>query len=77
MSLLLDTTIKVSVLVVFALAGSAVLRTQSAAVRHWVLSAALGCATAMPVLAVVVPSWSLPLSVSMSGRLKPARRRAV
>lgn len=72
MSLLLDSTIKVSFLVLFALAGSAVLRKQSAAVRHWVLSMALACAAVIPVLAVVVPPWSLPLSIPASSRLEPA-----
>lgn len=58
---LLDVTIKVSLIVLVALAATMLLRTRSAAVRHWVLSAALLCAAATPVLQLIVPTWQLSL----------------
>jgi beta-lactamase regulating signal transducer with metallopeptidase domain len=61
MSLFLEVTLKISLIVLFALAATALLRARSAAVRHWVLSAALVCAAATPVLQFVVPSWDLRL----------------
>ena len=49
--LLLNTTIKVSLIVLVALAATAVLRRRSAAVRHFVLAVALACAAATPCVA--------------------------
>ncbi|MBI4266644.1 MAG: TonB family protein [Acidobacteria bacterium] len=63
MSLLLETTIKVSLIVLCVLGATAVLQRQSAAVRHWVLASALVCAAVVPVLGVVVPSWTLPIDM--------------
>jgi beta-lactamase regulating signal transducer with metallopeptidase domain len=54
---LLNTTLKVSLIVAVALAASAVLRRRSAAVRHFVLAAALACAAATPALRLVAPAW--------------------
>src|SRR5262245_33132963 len=54
---LLNTTLKVSLIVVVALAASLVLRRRSAAVRHFVLAAALACAAATPALRLVAPAW--------------------
>jgi beta-lactamase regulating signal transducer with metallopeptidase domain len=61
MSLLLEITLKISVLVLCALAATWLLRTQSAAARHWVLAASIGCAAAMPALNLVAPSWHMLL----------------
>jgi len=55
--LLLNTTIKISVIVSAALAATLLLRRQSAAVRHFVLAVALACAAATPVVRFVAPSW--------------------
>jgi TonB family protein len=55
--LLLNTTIKISVIVSAALAATILLRRQSAAVRHFVLAAALACAAATPIVRVVAPAW--------------------
>src|SRR5215831_11885380 len=55
--LLLNTTIKISVIVAAALAATMLLRRQSAAVRHFVLAVALACAAATPILRVVAPAW--------------------
>jgi TonB family protein len=59
MNLLLDSTVKVSLIVVMALIGRALLRRRSAAVRHWILSVAIVCAAAMPLLATIVPAWRI------------------
>jgi TonB family protein len=59
MGLMLDWTAKVTVIVVLALGAVALLRRQPAAVRHWVLAVALGCAAALPALLFVVPAWTL------------------
>ena len=52
--------IKISLIVVIGLAGTAMLRRRSAALRHWVLALAIVCAAATPVLELVMPAWQLP-----------------
>ena len=59
MSLLLDSTLKVSLVILVGLALAAALRNRSAAARHWVIAASLLCAMAMPLLELVVPAWRL------------------
>jgi len=54
--------IKVSVIVLIGLVAAALLRRQSAALRHCVLASAIGCAAAMPVLQVIVPAWPIPMT---------------
>src|SRR5215471_16912223 len=60
--------IKVSLIVLCGLAATALLRRRSAAMRHFVLAAAIICAGASPLLEQVVPSWRLPLHPSLFGR---------
>jgi beta-lactamase regulating signal transducer with metallopeptidase domain len=55
--LLLNTTIKISLIVTAAFAATMLLRRRSAAVRHFVLAAALACAAATPLVRVVAPAW--------------------
>jgi TonB family protein len=62
MSLLVETTIKVSSIMLVALAAGALLRHRSAALRHWMLTAAIVSAAAVPVLQPLVPSWDVPLN---------------
>ncbi len=61
MTFLLDSTIKVSVILLIALTAMGLMRRQSAAFRHWVLAAAIFCAAVMPWLGIVVPAWELNL----------------
>ena len=60
--------IKVSLIVLLGLATMSLLRKRSAALRHWVLAAAIVCAAATPLLERVVPVWHLPVSASLFGR---------
>jgi beta-lactamase regulating signal transducer with metallopeptidase domain len=70
MSLLLNSTIKMSVVLLIALGVTALLRRRSAALRHWVLATAIACAAVMPLLEMMVPSWSVSVSAPQS--LQPA-----
>jgi len=55
--LLLNTTIKISLIVLAALVATALMHRRSAAMRHFVLVAALACAAATPAVRLVVPAW--------------------
>src|SRR5215475_4053787 len=57
MSLLLDVTVKVSVVLFVALATALLLWKSSAAVRHRVLAVGLLVAAVVPVIATIAPSW--------------------
>ena len=57
---LIETTARVTVIVLLSLACAALLRRRAAAVRHWILAMGLTCAGVMPLLQVVTPSWSMP-----------------
>ena len=59
--LLLEITVKSSLVVLTALVAVACLRRRSAALRHWILSAAIVAAIVSPVLGLVTPSWHVPL----------------
>jgi len=59
-TLLAAITIKLSLVVAAGLCAAALLRARSAALRHWVLAVALGCAAAIPALESIVPAWQLP-----------------
>ena len=61
MNLLVDSTMKVSLLVVLGLGASALLQRGSAALRHWVLTVTIVCSAVLPLLAVVVPTWHIHL----------------
>jgi TonB family protein len=70
MTLLLTSSIKVSVILLFAFGATALLRKRSAATRHLVLSAAVLCAVALPAVEWVVPSWHLRVDTSSLGRVE-------
>src|SRR5262245_48050248 len=59
MIFLIDCAIKASVIFGVALLATAFLRKRSAALRHWVLSAAVLSAALMPLGAWMLPEWSL------------------
>src|SRR5258706_8319885 len=78
---MLDSAIKASVIVAVALGANALLRARSAALRHWVLAAAVACALAVPALEVLVPAWDVPfahaeLSLPVAGTTRPAEGSA-
>jgi hypothetical protein len=55
MSLAVDTIIRSSILLAVGLAALWLLRKQPAALRHWVLAAALAIAATQPVMKQIVP----------------------
>jgi len=70
--LLLESTVKVSLVMLAALVAVACLRRRSAALRHWILSAAIVAAMVAPVLGLVTPSWHVPLDTIPRPRLLAA-----
>ena len=70
MSLLLASAIKTTVVLLAALAGRALVHKQSAAVRHWMLAVAVGCALLMPALAYVAPTWQVPSMTPLDSQVE-------
>lgn len=64
MTLLISVTIKIALLTLAALAATALLRSRSAAMRHWVLATTMVCCLCVPAVEVLLPSWSIPLPVA-------------
>jgi TonB family protein len=62
--LLLESTVKTSIVVLFALAAVSLLRRQSAAVRHCILAAAIAGAALTPVFGSLLPSWQVPIGMN-------------
>ena len=58
MTFLIDSALKMSVVLGAALLAMAFLRKRSAALRHWVLSAAILCAALIPVGMLLLPAWN-------------------
>ena len=64
--------IKMSLIVLLGLGATFLLRRRSAALRHWVLAAAIVCAAATPLLERVMPIWHLPVGGAFFGaRVQP------
>lgn len=62
--LLIESAIKVSVLIAIALlANRLLLRKRSSALRHWFLAVATLCSLAVPAVDPLLPSWRVPLNV--------------
>jgi len=61
LSLLLEASIKSSMVLLFTYGVTALLRRQSAALRHAFWTAGLICALAAPVLSLILPAWHLNL----------------
>ena len=55
--LLLNTTVKISFIVLAALSAAAAMHRRSAATRHFVLAIALACAAATPAVRLIAPAW--------------------
>jgi len=68
---------KVTLILVLGFAIAALLRTRSAALRHWVLAVAITCAAATPLLVPLVPAWALPLPARMAPHLSPSTEPVV
>src|SRR5215204_5959205 len=64
MNLLAAAVVDVSAVLLVALAANAVLRRQSAALRHWILTVAILSALAAPALQLTLPTWTLPVPAS-------------
>jgi TonB family protein len=71
MNLVLDSTIKVSLILSIGMAVAALMRTRSAAVRHSVLAATIFSAAMMPALEIVVPPWPLVSGQPAARNLAP------
>jgi len=54
---LFEITLKVSSVLLVALLVTVFLRRRSAALRHWVLTAAIACSLSIPLLLLIVPAW--------------------
>src|SRR5882672_7449426 len=67
--LLIESTVKASLVMLAAFSAIACFRRRSAAMRHWILSAAIVAATAAPLLGALVPSWHVPLDAIPRPRL--------
>ena len=59
MTVLVDMSVKVAVIVLVSLGVAVCLRRRAAAARHWVFTVGIACALAVPGLTLVVPSWSI------------------
>ncbi len=64
MILLLESSLKVAVILLLALAFMPLLRRRAAALRHWLLAAAVMTAVAAPAIRTMVPAWQLPLDLT-------------
>ena len=77
-AVLVETTVKASLVMLAGLVAIACLRRRSAALRHWMLSAAIVAAMAAPVLGLVMPSWHVPIdAIPRPRRLAAAARTEV
>jgi TonB family protein len=65
---MLDVVFQSSVILLIGLLLMPLLRSRSAALRHWVLAGTLGCAAAVPFVGGLAPSWSTPLDLSFATR---------
>jgi TonB family protein len=61
MNVLLETAIKISLVVALGLLAAVMLHRRSAALRHWILAASMAAALATPLLIQIAPSWTPPV----------------
>ncbi|HMF98396.1 MAG TPA: M56 family metallopeptidase [Vicinamibacterales bacterium] len=64
----LDLALKASLIAAAALAATTLLRAQSAAVRHWVLTVSVVCVAALPLLSAILPTWQIPFATAVPSR---------
>jgi TonB family protein len=70
--LLLESTLRFSVIAAGALVAARLLSRQSAALRHWIMAIAVACAAIMPLLELLLPAWPLPRgTISVSTGYRP------
>jgi TonB family protein len=75
---ILDVVLQSSAMLVIGLLLMALLRSRSAALRHWVLAATLACAAAVPFVGRLVPAWPVSLDLSFAtGLLSDPGSRAL
>jgi beta-lactamase regulating signal transducer with metallopeptidase domain len=72
-NVLLESAIKISLLIALGLLAGALCHRRSAALRHWMLAASMAAALATPLLMWVAPSWSLPAAAQIESRNQPPR----
>jgi beta-lactamase regulating signal transducer with metallopeptidase domain len=60
MTWMIEVAVKMSVLLVVGLLATSMPRRGSAALRHWVLASTIYCAGAIPLMALMMPTWNLP-----------------
>ena len=78
MTVLIETAIKISLVLALGLLAAALLRRGSAAQRHWMLAVSMAAALATPLMMGLAPSWSLPVAAVDARRQIPepqARQR--
>jgi TonB family protein len=61
MTMFLDGTLKVSLVIIIGLTAASFLRGRSAALRHWILATTIVAAMAVPVLEWIVPAWQVQI----------------
>ena len=69
MTVLIETAIKISLVVALGLLAAALLRRGSAAQRHWMLAASMAAALATPLMMGLAPAWSLPVAVDTTRQM--------
>ena len=63
---LVDTTLRMSLVILVALGATVALARRSAALRHWVLTVGIACAAVTPLLQFALPSWDLGVAAISS-----------
>jgi beta-lactamase regulating signal transducer with metallopeptidase domain len=75
-NLLLESAIKISLVIALGLFAAALFHRRSAALRHWMLAASMAAALATPLMMSVAPSWSVPASAQVESRNRAPQRMA-
>ena len=64
MTLLLAAVVDLSIILAVGLGATLLMRRRSAALRHWILGAAVVAGAAAPALEVILPPWPVPLAAA-------------